>query len=229
MPRWATATPVVKSGASRAEMLTNDFTAPCSAVGDDPAPLHHLRRARTPTAPVVLGSLPAGAAHAPAHAASAKDDHRAEGAARVVDLPVNATTRTHTLHRARMPCPEHHATLCDTRDRYRGSSTAQGYGVGWRALRLAILARDPVCTDASGCAEPSTDADHIIPRRQGGSDDPDNLQGMCHAHHSRKTASHDGGYGHAVFAPRARGGAGQIIAAARCQERCVVSRVRPRF
>jgi 5-methylcytosine-specific restriction protein A len=42
----------------------------------------------------------------------------------------------------------------------------------------------------------STDVDHIIPREAGGSDDDENLQGLCHACHSRKTAQEDGGFGH---------------------------------
>ena len=78
---------------------------------------------------------------------------------------------------------------------YRGSSTEQGYGQAWRKLRLFVLARDPICRDVSGCVEPSTDVDHIIPRRAGGSDEPSNLQGMCHRHHSAKTSKQDGGWG----------------------------------
>ena len=80
---------------------------------------------------------------------------------------------------------------------YRGSSTQQGYGAAWRALRLFVLARDPICRDASGCVERSVDVDHRVPRRGGGGDDPSNLQGMCHAHHSAKTVREDGGWGRA--------------------------------
>jgi 5-methylcytosine-specific restriction protein A len=77
---------------------------------------------------------------------------------------------------------------------YRGSSTQQGYGYGWRRLRAAVLLRDPLCT-AVGCSAPSTDADHIVPRRQGGADSLDNLAGMCHRCHSSKTARSDGRWG----------------------------------
>jgi len=59
-----------------------------------------------------------------------------------------------------------------------------------------IIARDPVCTICRQA--PSTDADHISPREQGGTDDPSNLRGTCHACHSRKTASTDGGFGNPV-------------------------------
>lgn len=40
----------------------------------------------------------------------------------------------------------------------------------------------------------STDCDHIQPRNMGGSDDRINLQGLCHGHHSRKTAVESSGW-----------------------------------
>lgn len=76
-------------------------------------------------------------------------------------------------------------------DRARGTATARGYGADWRRLRLRILERDPHCMEP-GCFAPSTDADHITARRKGGSDDPANLRGICHSHHSSKTATKDG-------------------------------------
>jgi 5-methylcytosine-specific restriction protein A len=70
---------------------------------------------------------------------------------------------------------------------------------GWRKLRALILQRDPICRDESGCTRPSTDVDHIIPRRAGGSDDPSDLRGLCHRHHSSKTARLDGRWGRSDF------------------------------
>ena len=49
-----------------------------------------------------------------------------------------------------------------------------------------ILRRDPICT-VPGCIESSTDADHIVPKRDGGLDTLENLQGLCRGHHSQKT------------------------------------------
>ncbi len=55
----------------------------------------------------------------------------------------------------------------------------------WRKLRAAALERDPYCP----CGAKATEADHIIPRKQGGSDTLDNLQGRCKRHHSQKTVA----------------------------------------
>ena len=47
----------------------------------------------------------------------------------------------------------------------------------WRALRLAVLTRDRfLCT---GCGGRANIADHIVSRRNGGSDDMANLRAMC--------------------------------------------------
>lgn len=56
----------------------------------------------------------------------------------------------------------------------------------WLKLRAMVLARDPVCKVCGN--EPSTDADHKIPIRDGGAKwSLDNLQGLCHRCHSAKT------------------------------------------
>ncbi|MCH8342476.1 MAG: HNH endonuclease [Planctomycetes bacterium] len=68
----------------------------------------------------------------------------------------------------------------------RLSAARRGYGWRWRKLRMMVLRRDPFCK-WPGCHDPSTDADHIIPKRDGGDDSFDNLQGLCAMHHSQKT------------------------------------------
>lgn len=66
----------------------------------------------------------------------------------------------------------------------------------WRTIRYRILWRDPVCTIRTRCSgAPSTDVDHIVAKADGGTDDPSNLRGACHACHSAKTAAHDRGFG----------------------------------
>lgn len=98
-------------------------------------------------------------------------------------------------------CAEHRAQHTRQYDRDRGSAAARGYGARWRRLRTMVLARQPICADpfgihaARGEVVASTDVDHIVPRRRGGRDTMENLQGLCHECHSRKTATQDGGFG----------------------------------
>tara|TARA_Y100001963_G_scaffold105634_1_gene145884 strand:+ start:159 stop:974 length:816 start_codon:yes stop_codon:yes gene_type:complete len=74
-------------------------------------------------------------------------------------------------------------------DAGRESAARRGYGHEWRTrTRIWVLRRDPICS-ISGCNEASTDVDHIIPKRMGGPDTPENLQGLCGHHHKVKTAN----------------------------------------
>jgi len=69
----------------------------------------------------------------------------------------------------------------------RPSPAARGYGARHRLWRAAVLERDPICKHP-GCKQRSTNADHIIPIRQGGARfDVANGQGLCGRHHSAKT------------------------------------------
>jgi 5-methylcytosine-specific restriction enzyme A len=72
------------------------------------------------------------------------------------------------------------------RERQRGSAASRGYDARWRKLRKAFLQANPWCVR---CGAPATDVDHIIPRSAGGTDDWSNLQALCHACHSAKTAA----------------------------------------
>jgi len=72
-------------------------------------------------------------------------------------------------------------------DRHRPGASARGYGSAddWPRIRAEHLAMEPFCRD---CGEPATDVDHIVPKRDGGSDDHSNLRSYCHPHHSRRTS-----------------------------------------
>lgn len=85
------------------------------------------------------------------------------------------------------------------RFKQRGSAAARGYGRKWQRLRDRFLAEHPFCVECmkKGILTMATDVDHIRPHHgdPGLLYDEDNLQALCHACHSRKTASEDGGFG----------------------------------
>jgi 5-methylcytosine-specific restriction endonuclease McrA len=54
------------------------------------------------------------------------------------------------------------------------------------ATARRILERNPVCMWPD-CDRPSVEADHVIPKAEGGTDDESNGQGLCRGHHREKT------------------------------------------
>ena len=82
--------------------------------------------------------------------------------------------------------PQAAQTLSRTTTARRKSASKRGYGHHWQKLRLMILRRDPICKWPN-CEQPSYHVDHITPRSSGGTNREDNLQGLCHRHHSIKT------------------------------------------
>lgn len=84
----------------------------------------------------------------------------------------------------------------------RGTSSQRGYDAGWQRFRKQYLAEHPLCVlcEAEGRAEAATVIDHIRAVRgpnDSGFYDEANLRSLCKSCHSRKTASHDGGFGNA--------------------------------
>lgn len=69
------------------------------------------------------------------------------------------------------------------------SPEARGYGRAHRQMRKLVLVEEPLCRLclADGVSTPSTIADHIIPKADGGGSDRGNYQGLCKACHDRKT------------------------------------------
>ena len=80
-------------------------------------------------------------------------------------------------------------------DKKRGNRHERGYGTLWYKLRDAVMQRDShICQP---CLEkdrltPATEVDHIIPKSQGGTDNPDNLQAICTPCHKDKTQVEQG-------------------------------------
>lgn len=81
------------------------------------------------------------------------------------------------------------------------SRHVRGYGSAWEKLRIVILRRDgglcQVCK-AGDRLNPGEIVDHIKPKTEGGTDDPENLQTICKPCHTMKTALESARGGHHV-------------------------------
>lgn len=89
-------------------------------------------------------------------------------------------------------CTQHRATTDAERNRRRALSLAVYRSARWRNLRRQHLDQHPWCTTPH-CHQPATDVDHITRIEDGGDPwDEDNLQSLCHPHHSEKTARETG-------------------------------------
>lgn len=92
-------------------------------------------------------------------------------------------------------------------DAYRPSAAKRGYDRAWQTFRRWFAARvPPVCVwpmpGGATCGKAGTSKtmhlDHIVAMAKGGKRlDPNNVQWLCHTHHSEKTVKEDGGLGHA--------------------------------
>lgn len=81
----------------------------------------------------------------------------------------------------------------------RPTAHRRGYGRAWQRARIGFLQQHPLCTHCAqqGITRAATVVDHIQPHHSEAARfwDSDNWQALCHRCHSRKTASHDGGFG----------------------------------
>ena len=94
-------------------------------------------------------------------------------------------------------CEKHKKKHDAQYNKQRGSAASRGYGAKWRKLRLMFLRANPLCREClnQGIIKEATDVDHIIPLKNGGTNEWSNLQSLCHECHSRKTAREDGRWG----------------------------------
>ena len=76
-------------------------------------------------------------------------------------------------------------------DERRGTAASRGYGARWQRVRAMALRAQPLCAECArqGRVTPATDVHHIVKRRDGGPDSFENLEALCHACHSRITAT----------------------------------------
>ncbi len=101
-------------------------------------------------------------------------------------------------------CEKHRKQARQVADAARGNSTQRGYTWRWRNYSRQFLKDHPLC-ECPDCqagavrATASEVVDHKIPHR--GNEtlfwDSTNHQAMAKRCHDRKTARHDGGFGHA--------------------------------
>lgn len=75
-------------------------------------------------------------------------------------------------------------------DAGRGTAAQRGYDSTWRKVRRMQLAAQPLCEDCRnmGGTTLATEVHHIVARRDGGSNEFDNLMSLCKSHHSQRTA-----------------------------------------
>jgi 5-methylcytosine-specific restriction enzyme A len=89
-------------------------------------------------------------------------------------------------------CPAHLTALRKAQDARRPSPSRRGYGASWTKLRVMVLERAGEHCAIAGCEVRATEVDHRLPKHQGGTDAPENLQAMCAHHHRSKTGRERG-------------------------------------
>ena len=99
-------------------------------------------------------------------------------------------------------CPKHETLEAKESDSRRGTARERGYDSRWSKASRTYLRSHPICQclecKANNKLTPATVVDHIIPHR---GDmvlfwDTSNWQSMSKRCHDRKTATHDGAFGH---------------------------------
>ena len=82
------------------------------------------------------------------------------------------------------PCPVHPFQSRQSRWLGRGHAASRGYGWSWQQQRRRALIRDGY---RCGCGALATQVDHVVAKRDGGTDALENLQSLCPDCHGRKT------------------------------------------
>ena len=87
-------------------------------------------------------------------------------------------------------CQRHLQEHRRQQDENRGTASARGYGPRWRERRDRYLAEHPWC-QRCGKRRPVL-VHHILPKRDGGSDEPVNLLALCNLCHAQVHAEAEG-------------------------------------
>lgn len=98
-----------------------------------------------------------------------------------------ANTCTERAAPGKRYCEQHQADAYRAQDARRDRETVAFYksALWLKRAKYVIELVDPICRECQRAA--SQEVDHITPRADGGSDDVENLQGLCKPCHSAKT------------------------------------------
>ena len=107
-------------------------------------------------------------------------------------------------------CPKHpKQAWVKTQAQEQGTKRIRGRRL--QKMREQLLAQQPLCAacDRLGVVRLATERDHIIPLTKGGTDDPSNIQALCHDCHESKSLGEAlrGRSPLSYLSPRGRGGA----------------------
>lgn len=81
-------------------------------------------------------------------------------------------------------CDEHTQDL-KRYDKERPSPSLRGYGDNWKKVRKLYLREHPICEE---CGRGAEVVHHLLPIREGGGNEEDNLEALCNRCHNRITA-----------------------------------------
>jgi 5-methylcytosine-specific restriction enzyme A len=82
-------------------------------------------------------------------------------------------------------CTPHRKEKKAAHDAKRPRAAQRGYDAEWQKTRTAIIRQRPVC---EYCGGPGEIVDHILPVREGGTNDAENLMTLCRRCHGAKTS-----------------------------------------
>ena len=95
-------------------------------------------------------------------------------------------------------CEAHAKKESQRYERYdRDPEKNKRYGSSWRKIRAAFIKANPLCVrcQQDGRLTPAREVHHIIPLRDGGTNDINNLMALCRSCHSEITAREGGRWG----------------------------------